>query len=177
MHSDKSLLERIIAFACVEGIFFSGAFCAIYWIKKSNRLRGLCKANEFIARDEAIHTLFAIALYHHYTLLSKKYKLLDEQVVHNIIREALEVSEEFIREALNVDLIGMSADDMIEYVKCTADFLATELGYDPVYGAKNPFDWMKLIAMENKTNFFEDTVSEYSKVKQNDFNFKTDVNF
>lgn len=177
MDSSRPLLERIIAFACVEGIFFTGAFCAIYWIKKSNRLRGLCKANEFIARDEALHTEFAIALYHHYTLVLKQYQCLDQKIVHNIIKEAMDVIEEFIRDALNVKLIGMNADDMVTYVKCAADNLSTSLAYDPIYNVQNPFDWMIMITMTNQTNFFEDTVSEYSKVKKDNFEFKITNDF
>lgn len=177
MNSEAPLMERIIAFACVEGIFFSGAFCAIYWIKKSNKLRGLCKANEFIARDEALHTEFAIALYHHYTSVEKKADLLSQKTVHYIISSAMAVVEEFIRDALKVELIGMNANEMMEYVKCTADSLITSLGYDKIYNAENPFDWMMLIALPNKTNFFEDTVSEYSKVTKTDWSFVTNSKF
>lgn len=168
MNSDIPLPQRVIAFACVEGIFFSGAFCAIYWIKKTNKLRGLCKANEFIARDEALHTEFAIALYHHLTSVIHKFDPLDETIVHNIIKSAMEVSEEFINDALNVELIGMNSKDMIQYVKCTADRLSTSLGYSEIYNTKNPFDWMLLIVLPNKTNFFEDSVSEYSKGNSNE---------
>lgn len=166
------LLERIVAFACVEGIFFSGAFCAIYWIKKSNRLRGLCKANEFIARDEAIHTQFAVALYHFYTMV-RMMESLTQGRIEEIIGSAIEVIEEFIRNALRVELISMNADDMMKYVKCTADVLVTSLGFEKMYSAENPFDWMLLITLPNKTNFFEDTVSEYSKVAKSDFKFTT----
>lgn len=176
MKSDRPLLERVIAFACVEGIFFSGAFCAIYWIKKSNKLRGLCKANEFIARDEALHTDFAIALYHHYTSVVKTIPQLQEEVVHGIITSAIEVSENFIRDALKVELIGMNADEMMQYVKCTADRLLSSLGFKKLYGVANPFDWMIMITLPNKTNFFEDTVSEYAKV-DSDFTFKITEQF
>jgi ribonucleotide reductase beta subunit family protein with ferritin-like domain len=173
MDSSKStLLERIIAFACVEGTFFNGAFCAIYWIKKSNKLRGLCKANEFIARDEALHTDFAVELYHHYTSITKKFERLEEEKVHNIISSAMNVSEKFIKDALQVELIGMNSDDMIKYVKFTADRLLVQLKYKKLYSVENPFDWMVLITLENKTNFFEDRVSEYSKVSDKDYEFK-----
>ncbi len=177
MDEERPLMDRVIAFACVEGIFFSGAFCAIYWIKKSNRLRGLCKANEFIARDEALHTEFAVALYHHYTSVVKRSQKLSQKTVHDIIKSSMSVVEEFIRDALHVELIGMNSKDMITYVQCTADRLAVSLGYDKIYKVENPFDWMVLIALSNKTNFFEDTVSEYSKVKDNDFTFTTDEPF
>jgi ribonucleoside-diphosphate reductase subunit M2 len=174
MDPNIPLMERIIAFSCVEGILFTAAFTAIYWIKKSNLLRGLCKANEFIARDEAIHTNFAVALYHHYTRVVKKFPILSQEKVHKIISDAVNVSEVFIRDALRVDLIGMNAEDMLEYVKCTANWLATSFAYDKVYeNAKNPFPWMLLITMQNKTNFFEDSVSEYSKTKSYDYTFTT----
>lgn len=176
MDPQLPLLERIVAFACVEGIFFSGAFCAIYWIKKSNRLRGLCKANEFIARDEGIHTQFAIALYHFYTAV-KGWEPLTQKRLAEIIGSAIDIIEEFIRQALRVELIGMNADDMMKYVKCTANVLMTSLGYEKLYDVENPFDWMLLITLPNKTNFFEDTVSEYSKVTVNDFEFTTTANY
>ena len=176
MRSDAPLLERVIAFACVEGIFFTSAFCAIYWIKRSNKLKGLCKANEFIARDEALHTEFAIALYHHYTSVTKTINLLSQDTVHSIIKSAIAVSEEFVTDALKVDLIGMSTKDMIQYVKCAADYLVTALNFEPIYNVENPFDWMTLITLTNKTNFFEDTVSEYSKTKS-DFTFDLTVDF
>jgi ribonucleoside-diphosphate reductase beta chain len=165
MKSERSLVERIIAFACVEGIFFSGAFAGVYWIKRKNILPSLCKANEFIARDEALHTRFAVELYRVMTDVDHKFDRLPESVVHEIIGSATEVAEEFTRDALRVDLIGMNADDMVDYVKCTADNLSTSLGYNRIYEVENPFDWMLVIGLSNKANFFETRPTEYSRQK------------
>ena len=177
MKSDRPLHERVISFACVEGIFFSSAFAAIYWIKRKNILHGLCKANEFIARDEALHTEFAVALYHVLTGIDHKFDLLPESRVHEIIRSAVETSEEFTRSALRVDLIGMSADDMISYVKCTANKLSESLGYSKIYDVENPFDWMLVIGLPNRSNFFETRVSEYGRHSKPDFQFDLDADF
>ena len=177
MKNERSLIERVIAFACVEGIFFSGAFAAIYWIKRKNILKGLCKANEFIARDEALHTEFAIALYHTLTDIDKKYKPLDEKVVHEIIGSAMGVAEEFTRDALRVDLIGMNADNMVNYVKCTANRLSESLGYKKLYDVENPFEWMAIIALPNKSNFFETRVTEYAHQETSDFKFDLEAEF
>ena len=174
MRNDNPLHERVIAFACVEGIFFSSAFAAIYWIKRKNILHGLCKANEFIARDEALHTEFAVALYHVLTEVDKKFDVLSESRVHEIIRSATKVSEEFTREALEMDLIGMSADNMIDYVKCTSNKLSESLGYNKLYDVENPFDWMAVIGLQNRSNFFETKVSEYGKQSKADFDFELD---
>jgi ribonucleotide reductase beta subunit family protein with ferritin-like domain len=175
MGSSLSLTSRVIAFACVEGIFFSSAFAAIYWIKRRNVLQGLCKANEFIARDEALHTEFAVALYHELT--KNRFERLPEKDVHDLISSAVDVSENFVREALQVDLIGMNADDMVDYVKCTSDVLATSLGYNPIYKVENPFNWMAVISLDNKTNFFESKVSEYSKQSEANFDFDLEAEF
>lgn len=177
MDSSRPLLERIIAFACIEGIIFNGAFCAIYWIKKKNKLNGLTKANEWIARDEAIHTMFAVALYYHYTEVIGRFPRLSGKIVHSIVKSVMEVAENFIRKAMCVELIGMDADSMIEYVKCTADHLVSSLGYEKIYDAKNPFDWMIMITLSNKTNFFEDSVSEYSHVQNIDMTFDPNAAF
>jgi len=177
MRSDRPLIERVIAFACVEGMFFSGAFAGIYWIKRKNILKGLCKANEFIARDEALHTEFAIALYHVLTAVDKKYQPLPEARVHEIIGGAMEAAEEFTRDALRVDLIGMNADDMVDYVKCTANRLSESLGYKKIYDVENPFDWMAVIGLPNKSNFFETRVSEYGRQSTADFEFDLDTDF
>ncbi len=175
MDTDKPLLERIIGFACVEGILFSGAFCAIYWIKtKHNKLTGLAKANEFIARDEALHTRFGVALYHHYT---QKEGRLSQDRVHQIIKSAMGVAESFIKDALQVDLIGLKTQEMIEYVRCTADHLSTSLNYKPIYNSSNPFDWMMLIGMLTKNNFFESITTQYSKHSTGDFTFNLDEEF
>jgi len=165
MNSDKSLCERVIAVACVEGIFFNGAFCAIYWLKRQNLLPGLCRANELIARDEAIHTNFAVSLYH--TLVNMNLEMnVSQETVHSIIRSAVMCCESFIRDALKVDLIGMKTDDMIQYIQVTADHLIQAFGYDKIYNQSNPFQWMIMIGLQNKTNFFEHTVTTYEKVNE-----------
>lgn len=173
----KSLLERVVGFCCVEGVLFTSAFCAIYWLKKYKIFRGLWKANEFIARDEGIHTRFGIALYTGYTtkgfvvfdgdeyttLTSAK---LSDETITQIISSAVDVASQFIRDALKVELVGLSSDDMIKYVQSTANTLAKDLGVaSRIYDVENPFDWMAVISLPNKTNFFEDDVSEYAKVK------------
>lgn len=175
----STLLERVIAFASVEGILFSGAFCAIYWIKiHYNKLPGMCKANEWIARDEGLHTQFAVALYKHFTEDTKEYERLSESRVHEIIKSATDLAENFVRTSLKVETIEMSQDQMIEYIQCTSDVLCGWLGYSPIYNAKNPFPWMNLIGMDNKSNFFEHVVTEYSKGhNSNAFEFTTDEDF
>jgi ribonucleoside-diphosphate reductase subunit M2 len=185
MKSDRPLHERVIAFACVEGIMFSSSFAAIYWIKRKNILKGLCKANEFIARDEAIHTEFAIALYHILTDTEKLhhkhgdiiYQPLDTSTVHQIISSATEVAIEFTKEAMKVDMVGLLICDMVSYVKCTADQLSTSLGYEKIYSVENPFDWMTVISLPNKSNFFETKVSEYGKQSTSNFDFDLEVDF
>jgi ribonucleotide reductase beta subunit family protein with ferritin-like domain len=147
---------RLVGFACVEGIFFSGSFCAIYWLKKRGLLPGLTFSNELISRDEALHTEFAVAMYH-------KLEPLDAKVVERIIREAVEQEVEFITEALPCSLIGMNARDMTVYIQFVADRLAVQLGIPKLYSVQNPFEFMELISLEGKTNFFEKKVSDYSK--------------
>lgn len=161
MDSEKPIIERVVAFACVEGIFFSACFCAIYWIKKKNILHGLTKANEFIARDEALHTQFAVALYHTmkndgYTLQTKRGK--------EIIRSAVDRLVDFVQESLKVELIGMTSDAMIKYVKSVANTLSVDFGFGEVYeDVVSPFIWMVTMVLPNKTNFHESRVSEYTK--------------
>jgi ribonucleoside-diphosphate reductase beta chain len=176
MNSERSLTERVVAFACVEGIFFSSAFAAIYWIKRRNILQGLCKANEWIARDEALHTEFAVALYHELT--KERFSRLPEDTVHSIIKSAVTVSESFVRDALQVDLIGMNADDMVDYVKCTGDVVSMSFGYNSIYKVENPFTWMAVISLPNRSNFFESKVSEYAKPADDaDMTFDLDADF
>lgn len=153
---------RLVGFACVEGIFFSGSFCAIYWLKKRGLLPGLTFSNELISRDEALHTEFAIALYH------KLRNKLSEKEIQDIIREAVEIETEFICEALSCSLIGMNSKDMTQYIQFVADRLAQQLGIQKIYKSTNPFDFMELISLEGKTNFFEKKVSEYSKPMNQD---------
>lgn len=148
---------RLLAFACVEGIFFSGSFCAIYWIKKRGMLPGLTFSNELISRDEGLHTDFAVAMYH------KMQNKLSKETVERIVCDAVNCETNFITEALPCSLIGMNAKDMIQYIQFVADRLLVQLGYSKVYHSGNPFDFMDLISMEGKTNFFEKKVSEYSK--------------
>ena len=157
IESHESYATRLVAFACVEGIFFSGSFCAIYWLKKRGLLPGLTFSNELISRDEAMHTEFAVALYH------KLQKKLPEDGIRQIIKEAVEIETEFICEALPCSLIGMNSRDMTQYIQFVADRLAQQLGVGKLYKVTNPFDFMELISLEGKTNFFEKKVSEYSK--------------
>jgi ribonucleotide reductase beta subunit family protein with ferritin-like domain len=147
---------RLIAFACVEGIFFSGAFCSIYWLKKRGLMPGLTFSNELIARDEALHTEFAIYLY------NKLEKKIHKKKIIEIIQDAVTIEKEFITEALPCRLIGMNADLMNQYIEFVADRLAIQIGIEPIYNATNPFDFMEMISLEQKTNFFESRVSEYS---------------
>jgi ribonucleoside-diphosphate reductase beta chain len=157
IESPTDYATRLVGFACVEGIFFSGSFCAIYWIKKRGLLPGLTFSNELISRDEGLHTEFAIAMYH-----KLQSKLSSEQITI-IIKNAVECETEFITEALPCSLIGMNARDMTQYIQFVADRLAVQLGCPKIYKASNPFDFMDLISLEGKTNFFEKKVSEYSK--------------
>jgi len=147
---------RLIAFACIEGIFFSGAFCSIYWLKKRGLMPGLTFSNELISRDEALHTEFAILLY------KKLVKKLPKARIHEIIKEAVEIENEFICEALPCRLIGMNAGLMTQYIQFVADRLCLQLGYDKIYNVSNPFDFMELISLESKTNFFEKRVDAYA---------------
>ena len=147
---------RLVAFACVEGIFFSGAFCSIFWLKKRGLMPGLTFSNELISRDEALHTEFAILLYR------KLVEPLTENMVHIIIKQAVQIEQEFICEALPCRLIGMNAPQMAKYIEFVADRLVVQLGYQPIYQSSNPFDFMELISIEGKTNFFEKRVGEYA---------------
>ena len=152
----SSFAMRLVGFACVEGIFFSGAFCAIFWLKKRGLMPGLTFSNELISRDEALHTEFAVLLH------SKLEKPLKKQKIHEIIKEAVDIETEFINDALSCRLIGMNQMLMQEYIQFVADRLSLQLGGDKIYESKNPFDWMENISIEGKTNFFEKRVSEYS---------------
>jgi ribonucleoside-diphosphate reductase subunit M2 len=172
IHDKRSSFQtRLIAFACVEGIFFSGAFCSIYWMKKRGLMPGLTFSNELISRDEALHTEFAVLLY------NKMTKHLPKTRVQEIIKEAVEIETEFICEALPCRLIGMNSKLMIQYIEFVADRLLLQLQCDKVYNSSNPFDFMELISIEGKTNFFEKRVSEYAlaeKTKTDDiFDFST----
>ena len=152
----SSFAVRLIAFAVVEGIFFSSAFASIYWIKKRGLMPGLTFSNELISRDEALHTEFAVLLY------SKLLNKIPKKKVYEIIREAVEIEKEFILEAIPCRMIGMNSDLMVKYIEFVADRLCVQLGYDKMYGSLNPFDFMELISLAGKSNFFERRVSDYS---------------
>lgn len=173
IHDNRSsFATRLVAFACVEGIFFSGAFCSIFWIKKRGLMPGLTFSNELISRDEALHCEFAVLLY------NKLQKKIDKSRIHEIIKEAVEIETEFICDALPCRLIGMNSEMMTQYIKFVADRLCVQLGYKKIYNVGNPFDFMELISLEGKTNMFERKISEYAlanKTKSEDaFNFTDD---
>jgi ribonucleoside-diphosphate reductase subunit M2 len=150
IHDNRSsFATRLVAFACVEGIFFSGAFCSIYWLKKRGLMPGLTFSNELISRDEALHCEFAILLY------SKLLKKMDKSRIHELIKEAVDIETEFICNALPCRLIGMNSEMMTQYIQFMADRLCVQLGYKKIYNVINPFDWMELISLESKTSFFE----------------------
>ncbi|MQM23933.1 hypothetical protein Taro_057003 [Colocasia esculenta] len=153
----ESFAERLVAFACVEGIFFSGSFCAIFWLKKRALMPGLTFSNELISRDEGLHCDFACLLY---SLLRGK---LPEERVHSIVADAVEIEREFVCDALPVALVGMNGTLMCQYIEFVADRLLVALGHRKLYNAANPFDWMELISLQGKTNFFEKRVGEYQK--------------
>lgn len=155
--SEASFASRLVAFAAVEGIFFSGSFCAIFWLKKRGKMPGLTFSNELISRDEGLHTDFACLLY---SMLDKK---LSEEDVHGIIKDAVSIEKEFVCDALPVSLIGMNKDLMAQYIEFVADRLLVALGYSKVWNAVNPFEWMEMISLQGKTNFFEKRVGEYQK--------------
>ncbi len=156
-NKDASFATRLLAFAAVEGIFFSGAFCAIFWLKQRGILPGLTLSNEFIARDEGLHCEFACLLY------SKLTHKLTKKEAHKIIREAVKIEKQFITKALPCELIGMNADLMGQYIKYVADRLLLQLGYPKAYCEANPFPFMERISLEGKDNFFEKRVSTYAK--------------
>lgn len=168
----SSFAARLVAFAAIEGIFFSSSFASIYWIKKRGLMPGLTFSNELISRDEALHTEFAILLY------SKLQKKLPKKRIHEIIQEAVEIEKEFITEAIPCKMIGMNATLMTQYIEFVADRLCVQLGYDKIFQSNNPFDFMELISVESKVNFFERTNSEYAlanKTMGDDiFEFNTD---
>jgi ribonucleotide reductase beta subunit family protein with ferritin-like domain len=154
---EDNFATRLIAFACVEGIFFSGAFCAIYWLKERGVMHGLCFSNELISRDESLHTEFAVLLY------SYIQNRLEQETVHSIVRDAVDIEKEFITDSIPCNLLGMNSELMAQYIEFVSDRLLVQLGYDKIYNTANPFDFMDRIALSNKTNFFEARVSEYAK--------------
>lgn len=172
IESNDDFATRLVGFACVEGIFFSGAFCAIYWLKKRGLLPGLTFSNELISRDEGLHTLFAVAMYH-------QTPGLPVEKIHRIIKDAVSLEQEFICDALPCSLIGMNAKLMSQYIEFVADRLAVQLDTPKIYNTANPFDFMEMISLEGKTNFFEKKVSEYSKPgvgqNQDEMVFSTEI--
>ncbi|KAF6003630.1 hypothetical protein CCYA_CCYA07G2145 [Cyanidiococcus yangmingshanensis] len=157
--SEASFQERLVAFAAVEGIFFSGSFCAIFWLKKRGLMPGLTFSNELISRDEGLHCDFAC---HLYGMLPTEERL-PQARIHSMIRDAVDCEKEFVCDALPVSLIGMNQELMGAYIEFVADRLVAELGYDRIWNTSNPFDWMELISLQGKTNFFEKRVGEYQK--------------
>jgi ribonucleoside-diphosphate reductase beta chain len=153
-----SFAERLVAFAAVEGIFFSGSFCSIFWLKKRGLMPGLTFSNELISRDEGMHCDFACLLYTKHLI-----NQLSSETVYKIILDAVEIEKEFVTDALPVKLIGMNADLMGQYIEFVADRLLMELGMERKYNTSNPFDFMDMISLQGKTNFFEKRVAEYQK--------------
>ena len=172
---DADFATRLLGFAAVEGIFFSGSFCAIFWLKQRGIMPGLTLSNEFIARDEGLHTEFACLLY------SKITNRLPKKTAHKILRDAVKIEKHFITKALPCELIGMNAELMKQYIEFVADRLSLQLGYPKIYGAANPFDFMERISLENKDNFFEKRVSTYAKAgvgkNKDDMKFAMDAAF
>jgi len=167
---ESNFATRLVAFAAVEGIFFSGSFCAIYWLKKRGLMPGLTFSNELISRDEGLHTDFAVLLY---GMLNNK---LAEKTLFSIIEEAVIIEKEFIIDSIPCNLIGMNATDMSQYIEFVADRLIVQLGYKKIYNTTNPFSFMELQSVDHKTNFFEKRVSEYSLAPTNHTN-TSDISF
>ena len=172
---ESNFNTRLVAFACVEGIFFSGSFCAIFWLKKRGLMPGLTFSNELISRDEGLHTEFAVELYHTRT------NHLNSTIFYKIVKDAVEIEKEFITESLPCNLIGMNSTLMKEYIEFVADRLSVQFGYNKIYNTENPFDFMELISMRTKTNFFEKRVGEYGKagvsVEDNNMELDLDADF
>lgn len=171
--SSESYAQRLIAFACVEGIFFSGSFCAIFWLKERGVMPGLCTSNEFISRDESLHTEFAILMY---SKLSSSERL-SQATVHDIVRQAVDIESEFIIDAIPCSLLGMNSFVMSNYIKFVSDRLLTQLGYDKIYNERNPFEFMDRICLEGKSNFFEHRESNYSRAQDSNKTLVIDDDF
>jgi ribonucleoside-diphosphate reductase beta chain len=175
-----SFQERLVAFAAVEGIFFSGSFCSIFWLKKRGLMPGLSFSNELISRDEGLHCDFACLLYNNHVV-----NKLPEATIQDIIRDAVEIEKEFVTDALPVNLIGMNSELMCQYIEFVADRLLSELGCKKIFNATNPFDFMEMISLQGKTNFFEKRVGEYqkagvlnsNKAEENNLKFRLDDDF
>jgi len=177
MNNDEaSIQQRLFAFALVEGVFFSGSFCAIYWLRKKNLMPGLTFSNELISKDEGLHTEFAILLYN--TMLTPDERLSNETII-SMVREAVDIEKNFICKSLPCALIGMNSDLMSTYIEFVADRLIMSMGYDKIYDSKNPFDFMEMLSLRSKTNFFEKRVGDYKKsgVKDNHDDDTHDISF
>tara|TARA_Y100000992_G_scaffold99918_1_gene64755 strand:+ start:8526 stop:9689 length:1164 start_codon:yes stop_codon:yes gene_type:complete len=168
---DRSFGERLLAFACVEGIFFSGSFCAIFWLKKRGLLPGLCFSNELISRDEGLHLEFAIELF---KMLKHKP---NASIIEEIVKDAVTIEKDFITDALPCSLIGMNSEKMSEYIEYVADRLLKQSGHDKIWGTKNPFDFMENISLDGKTNFFEKRVGDYGKIDEDSTSIEFDEEF
>jgi len=173
--TEEDFATRLVAFAVVEGIFFSGSFCAVYWLKERGLMPGLTTSNEFIARDEGLHTDFACALFEEIVNKPAKAK------IHKMIREAVKIEKQFITESLPCRLVGMNDELMARYIEFVADRLSTQLGYGKIFSTANPFDFMERISLEGKDNFFEKRVTTYAKAgvgkTQTDMAFSLDADF
>ena len=167
----RSFAERLFAFACVEGIFFSGSFCAIFWLKKRGLLPGLCFSNELISRDEGLHQEFAVELF---KMLRNKPS---SKVLQDIVKEAVEIEKGFILDALPCSLIGMNAEKMSEYIEYVSDRLLKQIGQPAIWNSKNPFDFMENISLDGKTNFFEKRVGDYGKLDDDSDKIEFDEEF
>lgn len=167
----SSFASRLVAFACVEGIFFSGSFCAIFWLKKRGLLPGLCFSNELISRDEGLHLEFAIELF---KMLKHKPS---KSIIEQIVKDAVYIEKQFITDALPCSLIGMNSDKMSEYIEYVSDRLLKQIGQPPIWNSKNPFDFMENISLDGKTNFFEKRVGDYGKLDDDSENIAFDEEF
>tara|TARA_B100000287_G_scaffold304511_1_gene287721 strand:+ start:6221 stop:7384 length:1164 start_codon:yes stop_codon:yes gene_type:complete len=170
-NKDRSFGERLIAFACVEGIFFSGSFCAIFWLKKRGLLPGLCFSNELISRDEGLHLEFAIELF---KMLKHKP---NNSIIKEIVKDAVSIEKEFITDALPCSLIGMNSEKMSEYIEYVADRLLKQSGHDKIWNTQNPFDFMENISLDGKTNFFEKRVGDYGKLDEDSTSIEFNEDF
>ena len=172
-NKEVNFATRLVAFAIVEGIFFSGSFCAIYWLKKRGLMPGLTFSNELISKDEGMHCHFACLLY---SYIQNKLK---PEIIYDIIKEAVEIEKEFITESIPCAMIGMNADLMKQYIEFVSDRLLVQLGYEKIWNSTNPFDFMELISLRPKSNFFEIRVGEYAKanISENNENFDISNDF
>lgn len=163
MNRDRSLVERLFGFACVEGIQFSGSFCAIFWLKKRGLMQGLCFSNELISRDEGLHTRFSCLMFKRQNAKLAPEKRFSKIDAHRVVRECVDIEKKFVNESLKIQLIGMNNTLMNQYIESVADVILGMAGFGALYGTKNPFGFMETISLEGRTNFFERRVSEYQK--------------